>query len=164
MALKDDADNWVFEDDALRNLVSNFYSSLFTTFGIINVDFPTGCSFPTIFSQDLEFLDRDVSIEETKQALFSMQNLKSPGPDGFHPLFFKSQWEVLGPSIYDFVSSCFADPRNIQGVNHTLLTLLPKCDDPSYVTHFRPIALCNVIYKIVTKVITNVFVILCRML
>lgn len=83
MALKDDADNWVFEDDALRNLVSNFYSSLFTTFGIINVDFPTGCSFPTIFSQDLEFLDRDVSIEETKQALFSMQNLKSPGPTGF---------------------------------------------------------------------------------
>lgn len=94
-------------------------------------------------------------MEETKRALFSMQNLKAPGPNGFHLLSFKSQWEVVGHSILDFVRRCFADPRNIQGVNHTLLSLIPRCDDPVYVSQFRPIALCNVIYKVVAKVITQ---------
>lgn len=78
-------------------------------------------------------------LKRRVQALFSMQNLKSLGLGGFHPLFFKSQWDVLRRSLYDFVRRCFADPRTIQGVNHTLLSVLPKCDDPVYVAQFRPL-------------------------
>ena len=40
-------------------------------------------------------------------------------------------------------------------MNHTHVVLIPKKQNPSEITDFRPISLCNVIYNMVTKVITN---------
>lgn len=37
----------------------------------------------------------------------------------------------------------------------TFLALVPKCDNPEHISQFRPIPLCNVIYKIITKIIAN---------
>lgn len=84
-----------------------------------------------------------------------MRNYKFPGPDGFHPLFFKSQWDIVGTSFHKFVVECFAHPKSIGLVNQTLFTLIPKCDVPNSVSQFKPISLCNVAYKVVTKVLTQ---------
>lgn len=121
----------------------------------MNSVFQTQHTFPAISDSALQTLRGTVSFEETRSSLLSMQNLKAPRPDGYHPLFFKSQWHVIGNSIHDFVLNCFDNPTLIQEVNNILITLIPKGDDPTQVTHFRPIALCNVIYKIVTKIITQ---------
>ena len=40
-------------------------------------------------------------------------------------------------------------------VNHTFITLIPKVDNPEYVHQYRPISLCNVLYKNFSKVIAN---------
>lgn len=101
-------------------------------------------------------LTKEVSLDETKRALFSMGNYKSPGPDGYHPVFFKSQWEILGNSIFQLMSDCFLDPSKIKKkINQTGFTLIPKCDDPSKVKQLRPIALYNVSYKIISKIIID---------
>lgn len=47
------------------------------------------------------------------------------------------------------------DPCNIEKVNMTDICLIPKVDKPEFIEQFRPISLCNTIYKIVTKVIVN---------
>lgn len=65
MALKDVADNWVFEEDALRKLVHDFYTTLFTSFGIMLGNYDTCNSFPFISLQDMDMLRQDVSFEET---------------------------------------------------------------------------------------------------
>lgn len=54
--LKDDVDHWVYEELALRTLVSNFYSSLYSSAGHSNFIFATRSSFPDILMQDLELL------------------------------------------------------------------------------------------------------------
>lgn len=40
-------------------------------------------------------------------------------------------------------------------MNHTVMTLIPKKPKPSSMNDFRPITLCNVVDKLVTKVISN---------
>lgn len=141
----------------MQDFVINFYNRLYSSSGNLGNAFQTQSSFPTILDNDIAALRGEVSFEETKKALFIMQNLKAPGPDGYHPLFFKSQWNIVGTSLYNFVKGCFKQPSRISNVNQTLLTLIPNCEDLSRVSHFRPNALCNVVYKVITKIIAQSF-------
>lgn len=43
----------------------------------------------------------------------------------------------------------------ISGMNHSFITLIPKVKQPEYVKEFRPISLCNVVYKLISKCIAN---------
>lgn len=112
-------------------------------------------SYPPIAESDFQHLGAPVSFDEVRLALFSMGNYKAPCLDGFHPIFFKAKWEVLGPSIFAFVQQIFVVPSMIGDINHTFLTLIPKIVEPTKPYDFRPVALYNVIYKIVTKVLCN---------
>lgn len=95
-----------------------------------------------------------VTMEEVHSALFSMESYKSPGPDGYSTCcFLKAKWDVLGSSIFQFVNQVFHNPKTIDEANQTLLTLIPKVVDLARASNFQPIALCNVIYKVVMKVL-----------
>lgn len=86
-------------------------------------------------------------------ALFDMQAWKAPGIDGFEAGFFQKFWGEIGGQICNYVRGVFLGSESIQDVNQTLIVLIPKKDHPQSFADFRPISL--VIYKIVTKVITN---------
>lgn len=62
---------------------------------------------------------------------------------------------MVGDSVFEFAKSFYDIGVLPQGVNDTLLVLMPKVQPPELVTHLRPISLCNVSYKIITKAITN---------
>lgn len=84
-----------------------------------------------------------------------MKSTAAPGPDGMPALFYQSYWEVIGNDIIDYVLKILnhnGDPGNI---NHTHLCLIRKIKHPSLPSDYRPIALCNVLLKIVTKTIAN---------
>lgn len=84
-----------------------------------------------------------------------MSPLKSPGPDGFPAVFFHKYWHIIGSDI----SSCVLDFLNHNHLparlNFTFIVLIPKVDNPKRITEFRPISLCNVVYKIGSKIIAN---------
>lgn len=92
---------------------------------------------------------------EIKQALFDMFPFKAPGPDGLHASFFQKMWSIVGTSVCAFAFRFFETGVIHDGVNDTMLMLIPKVQNPEKITQFRPISLCNVSYKILTKTMTN---------
>ena len=84
-----------------------------------------------------------------------MKPLKSPGADGLHALFFLSQWSIVGPSLHRYVQQIWEGQPLDPGLNRTLIALVPKSSAPTRISEFRPISLCSVPYKILTKVIAN---------
>ena len=43
----------------------------------------------------------------------------------------------------------------LKSLNSTFLALIPKKEEANKLDQFRPIALCNVVYKIITKLIAE---------
>lgn len=88
-------------------------------------------------------------------AVFEMGPLKAPGPDGLQPIFSHSQWDIIGSSICNLVHHIYSEPEVVRGLNETLVVLIPKNLNPESWKNYRPISLCNVIFKIVTKIIAT---------
>lgn len=93
-----------------------------------------------------------VSNTDIKNALFSIPNDKSPGPDGYSSQFFKEAWNIVGEDFTRAALEFFRNGRILKQINHTLIALIPKSVEASSVHDYRPISYCNVIYKIISKI------------
>lgn len=100
-------------------------------------------------------LDLPLEPKEVKTALFSIGSLKSPGVDGFPALFYQKHWNLCGDDIIKLVSTAFSTGTIPEGLNHTLITLVPKIQSPKHMHLFRPISLCCTVYKVITKIIVS---------
>lgn len=96
-----------------------------------------------------------VSRKDVKDALFSMSPYKAPGPDGFQPLFFRSYWRFVSSDVWDMVACAFATGHIDPHVAETLIVPIPKVDEPKTLQDFRPISLCNVLLKLISKVLVR---------
>lgn len=145
---------WVEEESELCGKVRDYFVTLYA-------DGPTQCywdfrfNFPAISHGDSRYLNRPVSATEIESAVFQMGSFKAPGPDGLPPGFFQKNWHVVKESVIHFVSMAFMTRRFPVEMNESLITLIPKVKHPEDIKHFRPIALTNVITKIISKVIAN---------
>lgn len=102
-----------------------------------------------------ENLCKDFTEEEISLAMFQIGPLKAPGPDGFPARFYQRNWGTLKGDIVGAVKKFFVYGIMPQGVNETAIVLIPKVSQPLELGDFRPISLCNVIYKVVSKCLVN---------
>ncbi|GKD06874.1 RNA-directed DNA polymerase, eukaryota, reverse transcriptase zinc-binding domain protein [Tanacetum coccineum] len=99
---------------------------------------------------------REVTDDETKKALFDINNNKAPGPDGFTSKFFKKSYDIVKRDFCAAIKEFFNNGKLLGEVNGTLICLVPKMLNPQKVYDFRPIACCIVIYKWISKILTNI--------
>lgn len=109
----------------------------------------------TVTVEDNNQLTAPFTIEEFKDAVFSMQDDKCAGPDGFNPGFYKKFWDICGHEIYTAGCSWLDSGTFPPDLNSTNIALIPKGDNQVSMKDWRPIALCNVLYKVVAKVLAN---------
>ena len=102
-----------------------------------------------------ETLNAPYTQDEVKKALFQMFPLKAPGPDGFPAHFFQCHWDLCGEEVTSMVLKFMAGTESAACINDTILVLIPKVKNPTLLSQFGPIILCNVLYKIASKVISN---------
>ncbi|GJR21636.1 protein LAZ1 [Tanacetum coccineum] len=100
-------------------------------------------------------MTRQVTNDEIKKAMFDIGDDKAPGPDGYTSVFLKKGWDVMGNDICNAIRDFFSNGKLLQEINHTFLALIPKVTTPMKVNDYRPISCCNVIYKCISKILTN---------
>ncbi|KAL8088671.1 hypothetical protein AgCh_038446 [Apium graveolens] len=152
--LQDDNGNWLDWEHGLPELVKSYFNNLFKA---SNTEYEevlerVSCSITDI--QNAELL-RPVVEEEVKAALFQMNPDKVPGPDGMTPAFFQRHWRIVGENVVKVVQEFFTKGDLNSDLNVTNIVLIPKKKSPSLMNDLRPISLCNVLVKIITKVAAN---------
>lgn len=113
-----------------------------------------GC-FLTLSEGAKEMLKAKYSMDESSRALMGMGSFKAPDPDGFQPIFFKATWETTGEALYNFTREVLEEEDIPVEAAKVLLVLIPKEETPSTTRSFRPLSLCNVSKKVVSKMIVN---------
>jgi hypothetical protein len=154
--LKDSMGNWSQSTTQLKTLIRDYFVTLYSTectsSDLCNSLVPNGVS----FSEEIKaILDVDVSKQEIVAAFKSFKPYKAPGPDGFHPVFFQKFWHIVGDSTTKYLEDIFQKRTIPPKLNETLVCLIPKVGKPELIQQFRPIGLCNTIYKAITKVLVN---------
>ncbi|XP_024171911.1 uncharacterized protein LOC112177904 [Rosa chinensis] len=109
--------------------------------------------FPHIDDVDMSNLCLPVDMNEVKKAMFSIGGLKAPGYDGFLALFYQKFWSVYSADVFSTVQNAFNSSIIPAGLNHTIISLIPKVTGPQNMVQFRPISLCTTIYKVISKII-----------
>uniref|UniRef100_A0A803PQ89 CCHC-type domain-containing protein n=1 Tax=Cannabis sativa TaxID=3483 RepID=A0A803PQ89_CANSA len=106
-------------------------------------------------TDDQAELIRRPSLEVIRATLFAMSSTKAPRPDGMSVLFCKHYWESVESDFCEAVLDFFQTGRMHKGVNATNIVLIHKVQNLKRPNHFRPISLCNVVYKVIYKIIAN---------
>lgn len=110
---------------------------------------------PTVTDEMNQQLDSPFSAEEIYTTLSQMSPTKAPGPDGLPTAFYHKHWHLVRYGVINTCLHILNNGGDIAPLNHTHIALIPKVSKPSRVTDFRPISLCNVIYRIIAKTIAN---------
>ncbi|XP_042942689.1 uncharacterized protein LOC122276859 [Carya illinoinensis] len=135
----------------VSSLFQSFFQHLFTSIDPASIDVCLR-NMQTVVTPEMNVvLTQGISNYEVERAVFTMNAMGSLGPDGFPALFYQNHWEVVGSDICAAIKDGFLSTEWPQEFNATHITLIPKVKNPSRVTEFKPISLCNVIYNILAK-------------
>ncbi|XP_042962379.1 uncharacterized protein LOC122296642 [Carya illinoinensis] len=154
-SIEDQQGRAITDQAGIGEVFTGYFSTLFST------SCPTGFDeclhgLESKLTGDMKsWLSKPFTREEVRSAVFQMNPLGSPGPDGFPAHFYQKHWEVVGEEVGSYVLEVLNCSRSLQDVNDTYISLIPKVKNPKRVAEFRPISLCNVLYKIVSKTLAN---------
>ena len=84
-----------------------------------------------------------------------MHPKKVPGPDGMTTLFYQKFWNIVKEDLTHMINKFLFEGSMANGLNDTNICLIPKITKPNEMSQFRPISLCNVSYKIISKVLSQ---------
>uniref|UniRef100_A0A803NTG1 Reverse transcriptase n=1 Tax=Cannabis sativa TaxID=3483 RepID=A0A803NTG1_CANSA len=154
VCLKNRAGVWAGWDNGLKEVMADYYRELFTA-STSNWERVIACVDNVVSEDQNVGLTAPVDAAEVRKAVFQMHPDKSPGPDGLNPRFCQKFWEVVGTDVVRLVQHFFMFGEFPDFLKDTNIILIPKKSTPETMSDLRPIALCNVIYKIVSKVMAN---------
>jgi hypothetical protein len=148
----------ITEQDALKTEATNYFKALYKAPVTVNIS--DQCKVTELFSQwvneeEANALVSPVTLEELQGVLGQFKKEKSPGPDGWTSEFFIFFFDLLGEDLLAMVEESRIQGSIMGGLNSTFLTLIPKSNRPRNFDDFHPISLCNLCYKIISKVIAN---------
>lgn len=157
-SLKDKEGNRMTHQDEIEHLLVEHFKAILSKPNVNrSEDIDKICHhIPKKVSRDQNLaLLRVITKDELEETINKMAKNKAPGPDGFTIEFYQANWSFMGNDLLDLVEESRCSKRMHQGLNATFLALIPKpgCSDEPQ--GFKPISLCNVVYKILATIMVN---------
>uniref|UniRef100_A0A803P8Y0 Reverse transcriptase domain-containing protein n=1 Tax=Cannabis sativa TaxID=3483 RepID=A0A803P8Y0_CANSA len=145
------------KEEDINHEIESFFQALFTSTNPSNSDMHLALEGidSRLTDNDKSLLDEIFTVDEIEKAFFQLPADKAPGIDGFNSNFYKANWSLVKNDVISAALSFLNENGNISLLNTTLISLIPKVKQPLSVKDFRPISLCTIIYKIISKTIAN---------
>ena len=120
-------------------------------------EFCQSLRFPLLDAEKVAKLEEDLSVEEIKLAIKSMQGGKSPGPDGYPAEFYKTFSDLLSPLLLTVLEESFCTRSLPCTMRQAVISLILKKDkNPLECGSYRPISLLNTDAKILAKILAQI--------
>ena len=117
--------------------------------------FPQGLLMSSITKEDNCTLCGLASMDELNAVVRHLSPNRAPGFDGFNGAFYKASWPIISSDLLEAINNALRSGHLLPQINHTILCLVPKKVVPESVDDFRLIVLCTVLYRILSKVLSN---------
>ena len=119
-------------------------------------DFIKDLNIPQLNDEEQSILDKELTINELKEALTSFADNKSPGEDGFTKEFFQTFFDLLCKDLLNSYNETFRKGSLSVSQKRGTITLIPKGDENfTELKNWLPISLLNIDYKILSKVLAR---------
>ncbi|GKC62534.1 RNA-directed DNA polymerase, eukaryota, partial [Tanacetum coccineum] len=145
---------WIVNPLAVKSVFRKYFSTEFSSRVSPRICFADQFTNRLSFGQRAD-LERNVSNEEIKSAVWDCGTNKSPGPIGFTFKFFHRYLKLLQHDIVVAVKEFFASGSFPPGCNSSFITLIPKFHDAKVIKDYRPICLIRSLYTIIAKILAN---------
>jgi hypothetical protein len=156
-SLQDCHGNLVTRRDTMVQIVEDYFRGIYHTSSPSNIDQVVQLVETKVTTDMNNTLLLPFAGEEMRTALFQMNQSKAPGSDGMNAFFYQKFWHIVGNDVTTAVLDFLNSGQLLKSINYTHISIIPKIKSPHHMTQFRPISLCNVLYKLISKVLANRF-------
>ena len=149
--------SWCEGEHQIATLFVDYFSSLFRSneLAASNMEEVLTAT-PWVVTHDMnQFLLAKFTKSEVDLALKQMSPLNAPGPNRMPLIFYQHYWVKIGVDVVQAILTWLNSDTIYPSLNHTYITLILKVKCPQQVTKFHPISLCNILYKLMSKVLAN---------
>ncbi|PKU61395.1 integrator complex subunit 11 [Dendrobium catenatum] len=145
----------VSDQAVIMQVVRDFFETKWRGTPICEDEWPSFEAQSTMLAPVATLLDCAVTEEEIWNGVRGLGQNRAPGRDGVTASFFKSFWSIVGKQVTAACLEFFATGCMNPNWKETVVVLIPKTSNPDRPSMYRPISLCQTIYKIVAKVLVN---------
>jgi hypothetical protein len=145
----------VDKQEEIKELATSFFKDLYTQDTTMVPNEILNQIHVSVSDNINDTLCKEFSDDKISDALFQIGPIKAPGPDGLPARFFQWNWALLKTEVIRAVKDFFEKGIMPEGINDTIIVLIPKGINPEQLADFRPISLCNIVYKVISKCLVN---------
>ncbi|KAL5570762.1 hypothetical protein UlMin_020359 [Ulmus minor] len=142
--LFDSNEQWCTNEEGMAWIVDNYFQTLFASSS------PSTADLARVLDTVEPGVTQDINAQLENP--FILANSWSRWHIGS---FYQNYWHVVGDEVTTACLGILNEGMSLASTNETLITLIPKVKNPNQITDYRPMSLCNAIYKIISKMLTN---------